>query len=325
MPYDSQVDRSDAGALIPEDVSHEILRGVQVKSAALQLFKHRTMTRAQQRMPVLSLLPTAYFVNGDVGLKQTTEVNWANKYLDAEEIACIVPIPEKVLDDVDYDLWAEIKPDLEEAVAVALDDAIFFGTNKPSSWPSDIVTAAVAAGNTVTLGTSSIDYFDDINNAIATVEADGYEYTGAWARKQFQATLRGLRDSQKGFLYPPSGPANTGGANQAVQDPGGTLFNERLIFSRAGLAGFATASGKAAVIVGDWSQGIIGIRQDLTFKMLDQAVLTDSAGNILYNLPQMDMVAMRVVARFAFQVPNPINRMQQTAASRYPFAVAKQA
>src|SRR3972149_3889688 len=141
-PYNSLTSRTDTGALIPEDVSREIIKGTTERSMALQLFRHHTMSRAQQRIPVLSVLPYAYWVQGDTGLKQTSEVNWTNKYLDAEELAVIVPIPEKVLDDVDYDLWAEIKPLLEEAIAMALDDAIFFGTNKPASWPNDGVTPA---------------------------------------------------------------------------------------------------------------------------------------------------------------------------------------
>ncbi|NLV74050.1 MAG: hypothetical protein GXY52_05140, partial [Chloroflexi bacterium] len=39
-------------------------------------------------------LPTAYFVDGETGLKQTTKVEWANVMLSAEELAVIVPVPQ---------------------------------------------------------------------------------------------------------------------------------------------------------------------------------------------------------------------------------------
>lgn len=155
MPYDNIISRTDAAALIPEDVSREIWKNVPAMSAAMTLFRQRTLARNQQRVPVLSALPTAYFVNGDTGLKQTTEVNWANKYFNVEEIACIVPIPENVLDDTDYDVWAEIRPLIEEAIGRTLDAAVFFGTNKPASWDNAIVPSAVTAGNVVARGTNA--------------------------------------------------------------------------------------------------------------------------------------------------------------------------
>ena len=348
MPYNSIITRQESvstpstgyGALIPEDFSREIFKGIVNKSAALQLFPHRTMSRMQQRMPVLSALPSAYWVSGDTGLKQTTAVQWANKWLTAEEMAVIVPIPEKLLDDVDYDLWDEIRPLLEEAIAIALDEAVFFGVGKPSSWPTAVVPAAIAAGNSVVRGASSVDIADDLNNLMTTVEVDGYSPSGWWMRPQFKSALRGLRDANKGFLFLPEGPSNVGVSNNdalAVSRNGrtsnggtraGLVYGEPAYISYAGLSGFATAtSGQATqveAITGDFTQGILGVRQDLQFKMLDQSVIQDNTGAIIYNLAQQDLVAMRVTCRYAFQVPNPVDRMQPTEASRYPFGALLQ-
>ena len=348
MPYNSIITRQETasvpstgyGALIPEDFSREIFKGIVNKSAALQLFPHRTMSRMQQRIPVVSALPSAYWVSGDTGLKQTTAVQWANKWLIAEELAVIVPIPEKLLDDVDYDLWDEIRPLLEEAIAIAVDEAIFFGVGKPASWPTAVVPAAIAAGNSVVRGASSVDVADDLNNVMTTVEVDGFAPTGWWMRPQFKASLRGLRDANKDFLFLPEGPSNVGVANNdalAVSRSGrtanggvraGMVFGEPAYVSYAGLSGFNTATtGQATqceAITGDFSQGILGVRQDLTFKMLDQSVIQDNTGAIIYNLAQQDLVAMRVVCRYGFQVPNPVSRIRPTEGQRYPFGVLLQ-
>ena len=65
------------------------------------------MSSRTYRMPVLDMLPLAYFVNGDTGQKKTTKMAWDKKLITAEEIAVIVPIPEAVLDDSNYDIWGE--------------------------------------------------------------------------------------------------------------------------------------------------------------------------------------------------------------------------
>lgn len=310
MAYNSLITRTDAEALIPEVVSREIIQGIPTTSQIMRLARRLpNMPRNKTRLPVLSALPTAYFVNGDTGLKQTTEMLWSNKYLNAEELAVIVPIPEAVLDDADYDIWGEIRPRLVEAIGVAFDAAVVHGTNAPDSWPDDIVTAATAAGNVVALGAGA-DIYDDImseGGVMSLVEADGFNINGHLAALSLKARLRGLRDAAGNPIF-----------MRTVQEMARYELDGAPIFFSDNNA-LNTAA--ALLISGDWTQLVYAMRQDITYKLLDQAVIQDGAGNIIYNLAQQDMVALRVVMRCAWQVPNPINRQQTTEASRYPFGV----
>ena len=115
MPYNDRIGSSDVSALIPEEDANEIISSVEVTSAAMKLMRKARMTKAQTRMPVMSALPVAYFVDSGGGLKQTSKAAWTNKTLVAEEIAVIVPIPEAYLDDSDFDIWGEVKPKVAEA------------------------------------------------------------------------------------------------------------------------------------------------------------------------------------------------------------------
>ena len=197
--YNSLISRTDAASLIPEEVAREIVQTVPEQSAVMRMARRLpNMTRAQLRMPVLSGLITAGFVDGDTGLKETSEISWANKYVNAAELAVIVPIPETVLSDVDYDVWGEVRPRILEAFGKAFDQAVLYGTNKPSDWPDGLVTGATAASQAVTLGTGA-DLYDDIlseNGVIAKVEEDGFMVTGHIAALALRAKLRGLRDNQ---------------------------------------------------------------------------------------------------------------------------------
>jgi HK97 family phage major capsid protein len=259
-------------------------------------------------MPVMSALATAYFVDGDTGLKQTSEVNWESKYLNAEELAVIIPIPQAVLDDADFDIWGEVRPRLAEAFGRALDAAVLFGTNKPSSWPAAIITAAGSAGNTVALGTGDIvDKIGDDGGIMSKVEADGFEVNMFIGAPSVKAKLRGQRTADGALIFQPSLTAGTPSS----------LYGQPLEFPANG----SWDASAALLICGDRNQAIIGLRQDIQVKLLDQAVIQDAVGAIVYNLAQQDMVALRATMRVAFQVANPVTNLQSNSSNRYPFAV----
>lgn len=314
MPYDSNITRSDAEALIPEDAAKEIVTNATEASAVLRM-SHRLpdMSRKQRRVPVLSVLPTAYFVAPGAGSetdkKKTTEVNWENVYVEAEELAVIVPIPEAVLDDTDYDIWAEVRPTLVEAFGIAIDQAVLFGTNRPNSWPAGLLSLATAASNTVALGTGA-DLYDDLlgeSGVISKIEADGFMATGHLAAMSMRGKLRGTRDANGQPIF-----TRTPGAKFQYE-----LDGQPCDFPRNGSINTASA----LLFAGDWTTLVYAMRQDITYKVLDQAVIQDAAGNIIYNLAQQDMIALRAVMRLGWQLPNPANRLQPTKANRCQFAV----
>jgi HK97 family phage major capsid protein len=314
VAYNNIVSRTNTQSLIPEVVSNDILNGLTNQSAALTLFRQVRMATNQTRMPVLSALPTAYFVSGDTGLKQTTEAAWSNKYLNVEELAAIVPIAEAVLDDAQFDVWGSIMPLLTDAIARVLDAAVIFGTNKPASWGGALVADATIAGNVVnrSVGTPRTDkaglsgYFSD---ALALIEADGFDATGVIANTIYKGQLRNTRDANGNLL--------------AEVSPN-SIYGVPIVYPMRGLWP-AAATGAAEAVLGDFSQAILGIRQDITYKLITEGVIQDGSGVIQYNLPQQDMVALRVVFRTAFQTANTLNYDNANASTRYPFAVIKQA
>jgi HK97 family phage major capsid protein len=307
MAYNDQIGSSDVSPLIPEEVANEIISSVEVKSAAMQLMRKARMTRAQQRLPVMSALPSAYFVASGGGLKQTSKAAWANKQLVAEEIAVIVPIPEAYLDDAEFDIWGEVKPKIAEAFAIAIDGAVLFGTNKPNTWGTDVYHDAVAAGNAVVRGAvANQDVAGDTSDAMALVENDGFDVSGHVARKSMRAVFRNLRDDNGQPIFAPGIPN---------KEPA-TLWGEPLDY----VSNAAWDATNASLITGDWSQAIFATRQDITYKMLDQASIHDDNGDLVYNFAQQDMVGLRCVGRFAYQIANAVNR-EGTYGSQSAFAV----
>ena len=306
------IDRTGAESLIPEERAREIIQGVVTQSAVLSRGrKLPNMSSRTYKMPVLDMLPLAYFVNGDSGQKKTTKMAWDKKFITAEEIAVIVPIPEAVLDDSDYDIWGEVRPRVEEAFGKKIDGAVLFDEDKPSSWRDGLVTTATKAKSEVTLG-SSDSLYDKImgeDGVIAKVENSGFFVTGHMADISMRAKLRGLRDDVGQSIF----KSDMQRATTYSLDGSPMNFPNNGAFDKS----------KALMISGDFSQLVYSIRQDITFKLFTEGVVQNTDGSIAYNLMQQDMVALRAVMRLGWEIPNPINSIQTDKTKRCPFAILK--
>jgi HK97 family phage major capsid protein len=315
VAYNNIITRPDAQALVPEEVSRAMLKVAVADSAVLQMFRRVPVGRNQTRFPVLSALPIAYWVNGETGLKQTTEVNWANKYLNIEEAAAIMAIPDAVVADAEINIWDESEPYLREAFGRLVDASVFFGTNAPASFPTNILAAAVAAGNTFTEASTAAQggFFGDYDAALALVEADGFDVSGVVAARTARAKFRAARDSQGRKL-----DENRISPDLKMIDGNPIAYPMRGLFPAGGGAGT-----NVRLFVGDWDQFVLGVRQDITMDIFREGVIQDNTGAIVFNLMQQDMTAVRLTFRLGWQVSNLINFDQPTEGSRYPVAVLK--
>ncbi len=203
-----------------------------------------------------------------------------------------------VLDDAEFDIMGEVTPRVIEAIAQRVDSAVIFGNNRPAEWDSDIITRARQAGNNVSAA-SGKDWYDLImseNGAFDKVEQLGYAVTGAIGAMGMKAKLRGLRTQDGLPIY----TASMQGSTNHGLDGNPLHFLDNGAFDKA----------VAQLVVGDFSQAVYAIRQDVTIKILDQGVIQNpETKEIVYNLAQQDMIALRVVFRMGWALPNPATRL----------------
>lgn len=307
------ISRANAASLLNRQDINEILQEAPKDSVALSTFRTIRMSAKQARMPVLAALPTGGFVTeepdapGAGSSKPTSSVAWADKFLNAEEIAIIVPIHEDVFDDSEFNIWNEVRPLIAQEFGRILDGAVLFGTNKPSTWDASLEDGARTAGNVLDQSTSTGDLAEDINQTMALVEADGFDVNQFYAKRTLRARLRGLRDTVGQPIYLDN-----------IRSDGNTptVYGEPIAWVTNGAwvppTGGPPATSGADLIAGDNTKAILGVRQDMTFKLLDQATV----GGI--NLAEKDMIALRCKMRVAFAVSNPLT---PEAAGGYPFAI----
>jgi HK97 family phage major capsid protein len=302
----ADITRADALALLARQDLNEIISPDTQASAALAAFRTVRMSAGTARMPVLAAIPTAGWVTDNdateaSGVKPTSKVTWANKELIAEEMAVIVPVHENTLADTNFDIWGQVRPLVAQEFGRILDAAVFFGVNKPATWTDPaLVPGAIAAENYVVEGTG-VDLADDINEAFGLVEDDEFDVNAAFTGRFLRRQLRGLRDENNAPIY-----------LDALRSDGSTasIYGQDLRYILNG----GWDRDEATLLAGDASKVVIGVREDVQVKLLDQATV----GGI--NLAERDMVALRFKFRVGFATAYSTARIGGSVTD-YPFAV----
>ena len=247
-------------------------------------------------------MPVAYWIAGDVGLKPPSSAAWDGVELIAEEIAVLVPIPENVLLDSKFPIWDELRPAVAEVDRrEARRGRARREPRKPASWPPAIIPAARAAGNVVPIESSPAmgGISNDLDELLGVVEDSGFDPTGFAARRSLRGLMRRARNAQGNRLVDMTSGNYLG--LPISYPPGGALPDD------------------VEAVSGAFDYAVVATRQDLTYKILDQAVISDADGKVVLNLAQQDSLALRVTARFTFAIATPVTR--DAPGGAVPFAV----
>lgn len=281
----ADITRAEVASLIGEEYGPTLIKAATQGSVAIQAFPNVNMGTKTRNVPVLATVPEADWVSDtdNTGIKPTSQATWVNKTLVAEEVAVIVPIHENTLDDATEDILAEIAGLGGQALGKKLDQAVLFGIDKPVTWTSlDILAAAIASGHDFEVGSGVDDLYGSINQAGESVADAGFDPSAIIARRGLAFQLRNMRDNDDRLLL-----------------SGDNFQGLETFWSRNG----AWDASEATAFVVDPSTVRIGIRQDVTVKLLDQATIGSGENQI--NLAERDMVALRFKARFAYVLGNP--------------------
>jgi len=297
----AMITKGNAEGLFTEQDYKEIFSDVQHQSQALALLRRLpNMTTNKGKIAVLDLLPVSYWQGSDTAKKQTSNAAWKNKYLEAAELAVIIPIAESTLEDADYDIWAEVKPLIASAIAKKIDEAIFLGVDKPAGFPDGIVDQALSHGFSFARGADT--FYNAVSKGMGKVEEVGVSVNGILGGPSIKKAFREMVDTTGQLI----------------------VGDEISALPRHIVENGAWDGTKATFVVGDFKQAVYAVRKDITYKLLTEGVVQDPSDNsIIYNLGQQDMVALRVVFRMSWQLPNPVVALQGNSELKLPFAVCK--
>ena len=174
--------------------------------------------------------------------------------------------------------------------------------------------AAIAAGNVIQHAQNATGQalYQEIlgeKGVLAKLEESGIGVNGFVGALALRAKLRGAVDSNGQPIFRASYSNDVNG--RMVYD----LEGQPVRFPDNG----AWDPETALLLAGNFDYARYAIREDITFKIFDQGVITDGSGKVALSLMENDCVALRAVVRLGWALPRPVNAI--SGVNYYPFSV----
>jgi len=247
---------TDFEGLIPVSVAEELIAAAERQSVVMQLGNVQRMPSGIESVPIVTVEPDAEW-NALGGRKKATSIEWSALRLEAEELACVLAIPQAWVDDAGFPVWEQVRNRVAAAFARRIDETLLFAVAPvPASFPAGGVVAAAGAA------VSGADALEAIDKALAKVEGEGLMPNGVASSPAIGTALR--QEYRAIASLPSTAPtAEVYGLPVAIA------------------AFWDSAAGDA--IVGDSTKLVVAVREDIRFETSDSAIIQDAAGAITAN------------------------------------------
>lgn len=265
--------KDNLSGTVPLEISKEVIKNVINQASILKVCKMESMGSDKKTIPHLVDTGSATWVKEGESIG-TTIPAFEYPQLKACKLGVIIPITNEKINDSVSSVMEEVKQAMADAFATAIDKACIFGIDSP--FDTNLI-AAIGTQKIVSSGACD----DDISNCMGLVEDNKYNCSDI---------LMGL--SQKKVIRILANASTNKGAISL-----NSVFETPIEYVRD------WDDTKAISITGDFSKAIIGTREDIEYKVLDQATIV--SGDETINLAQRDMIAIKATMRMGFVVVEP--------------------
>lgn len=287
-------DDAQAGLLIPPELMTEVLRIKQTQfGLARRDMRYLPFSGPgnSRTIPALGTSVAVYWTD-EGGKKKATQPNFNLVTQTLKKLAAIVPMTEEILEDSAINLTSLLGELFAEATNKEEDIQFFNGTGSP--WTGILQNGSVPY---VTQASGDVNQLtaDDLLDMVDKTPTGALAGSKFYFHRTIESVLRKLKDNEGRYIL------------QMPQDnKPGTLWGYAYETSDAFPSLTEVTTGTAYVLFGNLKMAaILGDKQQLRVKLLDQATITDTDDETVLNLAEQDMVALRVVERVGYVLAMP--------------------
>jgi len=271
------VNRTTSGIRLDPEQAAEVWSAADQASAVLQLAQRVDLPGAGVSVDVITGEPEAEWV-AETDEKPVSRPTFSSKLMTPYTAAVIVPFSNQFRRDKAR-LYQEVVRKLPQALARKLDSTVF-GTVTPGS-NFDVIGGATSVG-------IAGDTYAGLVAADQAVAAGGGSLNGWALSPQARGLLLGSVDGQGRPLF--INNLQTDGQVPALL--GSPVYQTKAVYK----AGTPAQLG----FTGDWTSAHVGVVEDISISISDQATITD--GDETINLWQRNMFAVRAEFEVGFRV-----------------------